>query len=92
MLLDVDGLAMRAAAEAYEYAWGVEPVFERSGGSVPICVECAKVAGEVVIMSYGLKSGRAHGPNENIYLQNFYNGIQATIRFLDVVGGSNQRS
>ena len=86
VLLDVDGVAMRAAAAAYTYAWGVEPVFERSGGSVPICVECAKVAGEVVIMSYGLKSGRAHGPNENIYLQNFYNGIQATIKFLDVVG------
>ena len=88
VLLDVDGVAMRAAAEAYTYAWGVEPIFERSGGSVPICVECAKVADEVVIMSYGLKSGRAHGPNENIYLQNFTNGIQATIKFIDVVGGS----
>ena len=86
VLLDVEGLAMRAAADAYTFAWGVEPIFERSGGSVPICVECAKVAGEVVIMSYGLKSGRAHGPNENIYLQNFYNGIQATIKFIDVVG------
>ena len=90
VLLDVDGVAMRAAAEAYTYAWGVEPVFERSGGSVPICFECAKVAGEVVIMSYGLKSGRAHGPNENIYLQNFYNGIQSTIKFIDVVGERRQ--
>ena len=86
VLLDVEGLAMAAAAEAYTHAWGVEPVFERSGGSVPICFECMKVADEVVIMSYGLKSGRAHGPNENIYLQNFYNGIQATIKFIDVVG------
>ncbi len=85
-LLDVDGVAMQSAAEAYTHAWGVEPVFERSGGSVPITFECMKVADEVVIMSYGLKSGRAHGPNENIYLQNFYNGIQATIKFIDVVG------
>ena len=88
VLLDVDGVAMQSAAEAYTHAWGVEPVFERSGGSVPICFECMKVANEVVIMSYGLKSGRAHGPNENIYLQNFYNGIQATIKFIDVVGES----
>ncbi len=88
VLLDVDGRAMRAAAAAYSHAWGVAPVFERSGGSVPICVECAKVAGEVVIMSYGLKSGRAHGPNENIYLQNFYNGIQAMIKFIEIVGGA----
>ena len=86
VLLDVDGLAMKSAAEAYTYAWGIEPVFERAGGSVPITFECMKVAKEVVIMSYGLKSGRAHGPNENIYLQNFYNGIQATIKFIDVVG------
>ena len=86
VLLDVDGLAMQSAAEAYRHAWGVEPVFERSGGSVPIAFECMKVADEVVIMSYGLKSGRAHGPNENIYLGNFYKGIQAAIKFIDVVG------
>lgn len=86
VLLDVDGPAMAAAAEAYTFAWGVEPVYERAGGSVPITFECMKVAKEVVIMSYGLKSGRAHGPNENIYLQNFYNGIQSTIKFIDVVG------
>ena len=86
VLLDVDGVAMQAAAEAYAFAWGVEPVFERSGGSVPICFECMKVGDEVVIMSYGLKSGRAHGPNENITLQNFANGIQATIKFIDALG------
>ena len=86
VLLDVDGVAMQSAAEAYTHAWGVEPIFERSGGSVPITFEFMKVANEVVIMSYGLKSGRAHGPNENIYLQNFYNGIQATIKFIEVVG------
>ena len=86
VLLDVDSVAMQSASKAYTKAWGVEPVFERSGGSVPITFECMKVADEVVIMSYGLKSGRAHGPNENIYLQNFYNGIQATITFIDEVG------
>jgi acetylornithine deacetylase/succinyl-diaminopimelate desuccinylase-like protein len=88
VLLDVNGVAMQSANDAYTFAWGVEPVFERSGGSVPITFECMKIADEVVIMSYGLKSGRAHGPNENIYLQNFYNGIQATIKFIDVVGNS----
>lgn len=86
VLLDVDGLAMKSAAAAYTHAWGVEPVFERSGGSVPIAFACMKVADEVVIMSYGLKSGRAHGPNENIYLDHFYKGIQSTIKFIDVLG------
>ena len=88
VLLDVDGAAMRAAADAYTQAWGVAPVYERSGGSVPICFACMEVADDIVIMSYGLKSGRAHGPNENIYLQNFYKGIDAMIKFIEVVGAS----
>ena len=88
VLLDVDSLAMRSAAAAYAHAWGVEPVFERTGGSVPIAFECMKVAKELVTMSYGLKSGRAHGPNENIYLQNFYNGVRAMIKFIEIVGES----
>lgn len=88
VLLDVDSLAMRSAAAAYAHAWGVEPVFERTGGSVPIAFECMKVAKELVTMSYGLKSGRAHGPNENIYLRNFFNGVGAMIKFIEVVGES----
>lgn len=87
--LDVTSTAMQAGKVAYTHAWGVEPVFELAGGSVPITFECMKVADQVVIMSYGLKSGRAHGPNENIYLQNFYNGIQSTIKFIEEVGTRN---
>ncbi len=87
--LDISSTAMQAGRVAYKHAWGVEPVFELAGGSVPITFECMKVADEVVIMSYGLKSGRAHGPNENIYLQNFYNAIQSTIKFIEEVGSSN---
>jgi acetylornithine deacetylase/succinyl-diaminopimelate desuccinylase-like protein len=48
-----------------------------------------KVAKELVTLSYGLKSGRAHGPNENIYLQNFHNGVNAMIKFIEVVGESS---
>jgi acetylornithine deacetylase/succinyl-diaminopimelate desuccinylase-like protein len=81
---------MQAGKAAYTYAWGIEPVFELAGGSVPITFECMKVADEVVIMSYGLKSGRAHGQNENIYLKNFYNAIQSTIKFIDEVGSRHE--
>jgi acetylornithine deacetylase/succinyl-diaminopimelate desuccinylase-like protein len=88
--LDVTSTAMQAGKAAYTYAWGIEPVFELAGGSVPITFECMKVADEVVIMSYGLKSGRAHGQNENIYLKNFYNAIQSTIKFIDEVGSRHE--
>jgi len=86
VLLDVEGPALEIAAKAYRFAWGKAPLYERAGGSVPITFECLKVAREVVIMSYGLKSGQAHGPNENVPLDHFSKGIQASIKFIDLLG------
>lgn len=83
---DVNSVAMRAGKAAYTYAWGVEPIYELVGATIPILFDLMKVVDEVVKMGYGLKSGRAHGPNENIYIENYYKGIQSTIKFIDEVG------
>lgn len=83
---DTDSTAMRAGKVAYTHAWGVEPLFERAGATLPFLFDFMEVVDEVVLMGYGLKSGRAHGPNENIYIENYYRGIQASIKFIDEVG------
>lgn len=83
---DLDSPAMQAGRAAYIHAWGNEPVYELVGATIPVLSEFSKVVKHVVKMGYGLKSGRAHGPNENIYLQNFYNGIQASIKLIDELG------
>jgi acetylornithine deacetylase/succinyl-diaminopimelate desuccinylase-like protein len=85
-VLGRDSRAMQAAARAYEKGWGTRPIFERAGGSVPITYTFQKVAGEVVIMGFGYKSGQAHGPNENIYLHSLHRGIDTAIYFLQEVG------
>jgi acetylornithine deacetylase/succinyl-diaminopimelate desuccinylase-like protein len=56
------------------------------GGSIPIAASIMKVVDQVVIMGYGLKSGHAHGPNENIYVDSFYKGINTAIKFIEEVG------
>ena len=77
------GPAPRAAADAYRRAFGVEPVFLRSGGSIPIVAafeEAFRVP--IVLMGFGLSTDGAHGPNEKFHLPNFYRGIETSVWFM----------
>lgn len=89
VLLDYNSPAMRAAYDAYHQGWGVEPVFERAGGSVPITSIMMQVTPHIAIMGFSYKGGVAHGPNENIYLDMFYKGIHTAILFLQKIGTGN---
>jgi acetylornithine deacetylase/succinyl-diaminopimelate desuccinylase-like protein len=44
------------------------------------------VADEVVIMGIGYRTGRAHGPNENIHVHSLHRGIATMIHFLQAMG------
>ncbi len=87
-LLGHDTRAMRAAAAAYEHAWGVQPLFERAGGSIPVAFALQDVCDEMVIMGFGYRDGRAHGPNENIHVHSLERGVSAAIHFLQEIGGA----
>jgi len=85
-LVDRDTQAMRAAAKALEATFGVKPVFQLSGGSVPIVSTLQTVLGvDLVSMGFGLPDDNIHGPNEKQYLPNYYRGIQSYIRFFDLI-------
>lgn len=84
--IDYNGEAMQAAYRAYEKAWGVKPVFERAGGSVPITHDMLGISQNLAIMGFSYKGGGAHGPNENIPLSMFYKGIDTAIHFLQDIG------
>ena len=86
IILDRNSIAMQSGRAAYTFGWGNDPLFERVGGSIPIAASIMKVVDQVVIMGYGLKSGHAHGPNENIYVDSFYKGINTAIKFIEEVG------
>ena len=75
--------ALLAAAIAYRKAFGTNPVFLRSGGSIPVVSTFKRVLViPTVLMGFALPDDHTHAPNEKFHLPNFYKGIEASIWFL----------
>jgi len=73
---------IKAYVDAAEAAWGVRPLFRRSGGSVPVVVHVQQKLGvDSVNIGFGLPSDNMHGPNEKIHLPTFTKGIEALIHY-----------
>ena len=78
---------VRASSKAMEEVFGNKTVFIRSGGSIPIVGSFERSLGiPSVLMGFGLPDDNLHSPNEKFYLPNFYRGIEAVARFLELVG------
>ncbi len=76
--------AVRAATTAYRSAFGVAPVFVRSGGTIPVVGLFQDILGlPVVMMGFGLPDDHIHGPNERLHLPTFFRGIETSKRLLD---------
>ena len=75
--------AIQAAARAYAAVFGVEPLYMRSGGGIPIVTILHDVLdAPVVLMGFGLPDDNLHAPNEKFLLANFYRGIATSAVFL----------
>jgi acetylornithine deacetylase/succinyl-diaminopimelate desuccinylase-like protein len=86
VLLDRDSHPVKACLIAFKEAFGVDPVFMREGGSIPIVDLFGKVLGvPTVLMGIGLPGDDIHSPNENFDLNNYYGGIKASAIFFDAV-------
>lgn len=84
---DLDHPAMVAARQACVEVFGSEPVFLRSGGSIPVVGQFQEHLGlETILLGFGLPGDHIHSPNERFFVQNFYDGIQTSIRFLQAYG------
>jgi acetylornithine deacetylase/succinyl-diaminopimelate desuccinylase-like protein len=86
-LTNPDNPFIHAAAEALKETFGKETVYIRSGGSIPIVGVFDRYLGiPSVMMGFGLPDDNLHAPNEKFYLPNFYRGIQAVARYLEILG------
>jgi len=84
-----DSPAMKAASRAYAEAFGKQPLFVRTGGSIPVVATFQSVLGiETILMGFGLPDDRLHSPNEKFHLPNFYKGIETAIHFMEFLGKS----
>ena len=86
-LVNPDNKFIQQAAEAMKQVWGKETVYIRSGGSIPIVGVFDKYLGiPSVMMGFGLPDDNLHAPNEKLHLPNFFLGIEAVARYLELLG------
>ena len=86
-LTNPDNAFIHAAAEAMKQIFNKETVYIRSGGSIPIVGVFDRYLGiPSVLMGFGLPDDRLHSPNEKFHLPNFYRGIEAIARYLEILG------
>ncbi len=82
-VVPLDVPEMQAAARAYTTVFGVEPVFSREGGSIPIATVVQESLGiPILFMGFGLPDDNLHAPNEKLHLPNFYRGIRVGIALM----------
>ena len=75
---------LRAAARALQRGFGAEAVFVREGGSIPLISTLEELFQvPTVMMGLGLPDENAHGPDENLDLDNFFSGIVSSAYFFE---------
>ncbi|WP_018127424.1 dipeptidase [Balneola vulgaris] len=86
---DLSFYGLKAAAQAFEEVYEVEPLFAREGGSIPIVADFKRVLGaESILMGFGLTSDAIHSPNEKFSLKDFHRGIKTSARFMELLAES----
>lgn len=86
-LTNPDNRYIHASAEAMKEVFGAETVYIRSGGAIPIVGLFDRHLGiPSVMMGFGLPDDNLHAPNEKFHLPNFFRGIEAVARYLEILG------
>ena len=83
------GQYARAAAAAFQQAWGKEPVFVGQGGSIPMVAEFAAAfpQAQVLVTAVGDPDSRMHGANESVHLGDLKAACLAEALFLQALAG-----
>ncbi len=80
----IDTPAIKAAVKALKGAFGVEPVYFKEGGSIPIVNTFKEELGaDAILLGFGLPDDNIHSPNEKFDLDNFYKGISTIAYYYD---------
>jgi acetylornithine deacetylase/succinyl-diaminopimelate desuccinylase-like protein len=81
-LMGIDHPAIAAAAASISDVFGVEPLYERGGGSIPAAATFNRELGTpVVLLGFANPDGQAHAPNESMRLDNYENGLRTIVRY-----------
>ena len=86
-VVDPNNVYIERAADAMTEVFGPKTVYVRSGGSIPIVGVFQRNLGiPSVMMGFGLPDDNLHSPNEKLFLPNFFRGIEAVMRYFELLG------
>ena len=87
IVVGTDNPYVKAATQAMHDVFKKDTVFIRSGGSIPVVGDFAKMLKvPSVMMGMGLPDDNLHAPNEKFHIPNFYRGIECIVRFFHLLG------
>jgi len=74
--------AMKAMGAAMKSTWGIDPLFKREGGSIPIVAFLQENLGiESILCGFSLPEDNVHAPNERLHIPTWYKGIEMLVEF-----------
>ncbi len=77
---------LRAASKALEESYGAKPFFELEGGSIPVVAMLKNNLGvNSVLLGCALSTAHIHAPNEGLHLPSYFKGIEAYVRFFELM-------
>jgi acetylornithine deacetylase/succinyl-diaminopimelate desuccinylase-like protein len=87
-LMPADHPGNTAARAVHLEMYGKEPLYVRSGGSIPVCSMFLESLGVYTLnFGFGLNDERIHSPNEFFRLSSFRKGQEGYCRLIEKLGG-----
>jgi acetylornithine deacetylase/succinyl-diaminopimelate desuccinylase-like protein len=84
---DKDSRWVVAMSNALEDSWGKNPVYDRSGGSIPaVSMMRSQLGIDSVLIGVFRPGDNLHAPNEKLHVPTWERTIDTIIRFLDNLG------
>jgi len=81
-LIPISSNAYKAASTAISEVYGIVPVPNRGGGSIPILADMQHILNaDPLLMGFGLERDTIHSPNESYLLSQFHKGMESIALF-----------
>jgi acetylornithine deacetylase/succinyl-diaminopimelate desuccinylase-like protein len=84
VVVPTDGPWLKAAGRAIKRGFGIDPVFTKEGGSIPVVGTFREVLGlDTLLLGWGQNDDNAHSPNERFSVDDFERGCYTALALID---------
>ncbi|UCD18419.1 MAG: M20/M25/M40 family metallo-hydrolase, partial [Candidatus Zixiibacteriota bacterium] len=86
VVVPTDGPWLAAAGRAIKSGFGVEPLYTKEGGSIPIVGTFKSALGlDTLLLGWGQNDDNAHSPNERFSVDDFERGCYTALALIDEI-------